>query len=567
MKRILLFLVAIAICFNLSAEINLGDIVTLPVNQELKSKDGQTIKLLETVQITDNAGLPARGPHDVTVTLEAVADYGVSIGNIILQPGDSKVLTINLSRTGSRIILPIYPLVSGVEGSAPISLSIPNIKITACREGFTEAENDCFTLDVQVLNASCIGDHVYQVGTGNCLLKGEQVASLSCPLDYTKTPNEFYCEKTDVLEAAQGCDDGFTLGSSDCKRTNVSLIEDCPQTHYLYDGTCRSVEPKATGCPAGFFETGGDCVKTENESPSYSCPRGGRLSGTNCRDYSYYSVPSWSCPSGYRNVGGGCYAKVSMLPDGNSCRTGYTFGKWSENLCVESAAYIYGASKDGGACSDGSDPSWDGKHYICTFKTPYSHTPDYYCPESVIGGRCVNANDQQSQIAECGTDSYDYGSGQCERDDSYYANTNCGNGYSLNNGGECERITTTEYLFGCASGFTERFDGQCFSLAVINDIGSCPIGTVLVGTQCEAYDFLPINYTCAENWSLTGTICEKYDKQDMIGQCNPYYLYRSGTDKCAASDVQPAALDCPAGYEVNVLANQCEKIVREPFVE
>src|SRR5690554_3234842 len=118
-----------------------------PVSKPIRDVSEQLISVIDTGEITNSTGETAKGPHTVIVELDAASDISVVINGRTIAPGASASFEVDLTALEHRLLLPVYPAVSNQSGQVNYSVSIPNIRVSVCPEGFTETPVDCYRLE------------------------------------------------------------------------------------------------------------------------------------------------------------------------------------------------------------------------------------------------------------------------------------------------------------------------------------------------------------------------------------------------------------------------------------
>ncbi|MCI2285937.1 hypothetical protein L3081_24230 [Colwellia sp. MSW7] len=337
----------------ISSEVVLEPVKALPVDKELLTVTGDPVSVIETGIITDENGVAARGPHEISFTLDENAPYGVVVGGETVLPGETKVLVKNLTTSDHKLTLPVYPMVPGIEGVASYSIDIPQIKVEACPSGFTETPNDCYKVTYSTIEYECPSNSEYQEDTLDCRKTEESAVVEYCDAPFVKQNGK--CVQEFTVAATQTCPSGaeWTKDGTTCRYLDSQGVENCPADYALQNGECRALTVKVQSCPAGYVNDGvGGCHKDETESATENCPSGYSVDGTECVSIDIEAVES--CPSGYHFTDGMCHLIVAKSP---SCPSDYTLVDGSCEK-VESAPFSE-------ACADGYELTEIVNEYKC----------------------------------------------------------------------------------------------------------------------------------------------------------------------------------------------------------
>lgn len=406
--KILAFIVFIACIFSFSvngsenSRINISDIKVFAIDESLKYRNGEPANVIDTGVITDNTGIPVRGPHSIVFTLDAGAAFPVVVKGNEVAPGESITLRENLSLVGSRLVLPVFPARAGIEGSAPFTIDLPEIFTEACEEGFTETENDCRAVEYEVL-------------------------AIDCPAEFVaSTENGIECTNYTQAGITLECDDGFEkLSNGMCNKQTVSVAKyncnDYPGAN-LKDGMCIQKETFVVSkCKAGWSDYGSSCQRLTNSyNASYACPSGSSWNGSTCvaqRSSTRY-LSSRCQPNSIRR-GDMCHYLSTA-----SCPSGYTLNGYAS------------------VCYDNSIPDDEPKQWvspICPSGTTYWDLQ--WCRD--ISG--------YEPTKTCTQGTYNSSTGRCETVEYYNRVAQCQFGGNLR-GSRCEQYATENHGTYCLSG-------------------------------------------------------------------------------------------------------------------
>ncbi|EPR7484004.1 TPA: Ig-like domain-containing protein [Vibrio parahaemolyticus] len=106
--------------------IEIGRTKTLPVSLMLKTRKDQPIGMIESNELRTDSGAIATGPQEVHFTLRADSPYPVKFAGETIQPGETKVVSVDLGESG-EIRSPVIPA-EDLEGEAHFMLDIPQLR-------------------------------------------------------------------------------------------------------------------------------------------------------------------------------------------------------------------------------------------------------------------------------------------------------------------------------------------------------------------------------------------------------------------------------------------------------
>ncbi|MEZ8733624.1 Ig-like domain-containing protein [Vibrio sp. 10N.239.312.D08] len=108
--------------------IQLGTINYLPVDAQLDDEDDNSLATITSNELKLDDGRMATGNQQAFVSLQSSAEFSVRVnGNIVVKPGETKQMSIDLGDSGGSLNIPIYPDVSGTEGVGSILFEIPQL--------------------------------------------------------------------------------------------------------------------------------------------------------------------------------------------------------------------------------------------------------------------------------------------------------------------------------------------------------------------------------------------------------------------------------------------------------
>lgn len=108
--------------------LDIGTIPVLAVNQPIEDVRGKVLTRVTSDVLRTSESQLASGVQEVLFTLRSDSTINVIIEGVIVAPGETKTIFIDISKTGSKIDVPVYPAVNGEEGVVNFLLEIPVIK-------------------------------------------------------------------------------------------------------------------------------------------------------------------------------------------------------------------------------------------------------------------------------------------------------------------------------------------------------------------------------------------------------------------------------------------------------
>lgn len=575
MKRLFQFMVSITL-FTLSGlsyaqDSTIQAVDVFPVNQSVLDSTDAPISVIETAEIADSQGRVARGPHDVVFSLTDDAPYAIKIGGKRIDPGSSITLTIDLTRVGHRLQMPVFPAESGKYGKVDYKLSIPNLNIKVCPDGFQERPEDCYKIEFREIN-------------------------YICPASFTYNSNLEACRRQVNLELVNDCPDGFSRGSGDtCTRTTTAeTVEYCADDTMSIEGdSCiKRTYSDTMACPETYSrDDSGRCSKVTNSEPTQSCPENFTKVGNSCQRLTQAEPTDWSCPSSHPNRAEdseSCFAtqpgfeEFGSAESELSCGSGYTF---EDSRCVQYTEPTYQCSRGGyntetGACEYTvikPESNYCGSTEVEgeTCETLAFEAVGVYCKAGFVkqsdnscmklesapvqnkcqSGYTMNADDSACTKTETLTLDIKCPSGYarssngayCYKTDQMSAYENCATGYTNVGGGVCEKLESKLASTFCDAGWTK--DGDICKRTLIQDIPSCPSGMTLRDGEC--HDVSAKLESCLSGYSNRGDgTCAMTETKAAEQSCDAGYSLVNGT--CKKTESQPANKYCPTGAtEVN----------------
>ncbi|MCB2384510.1 Ig-like domain-containing protein [Shewanella sp. SR1] len=109
--------------------LQVGQMTTLAVNKQLQNTQNDPITSIKTGVLRTAEGQLASGAQTAFITLRSDAKINVNILGSVLQPGETKQITIIPSITG-EVVIPVYSASPGVKGQASFMIDIPQITST-----------------------------------------------------------------------------------------------------------------------------------------------------------------------------------------------------------------------------------------------------------------------------------------------------------------------------------------------------------------------------------------------------------------------------------------------------
>lgn len=582
-----LFFIVLLTCFFASPakalDANLGQITTLPASKLLIDAENKPISFIDTGVIRDANGNFARGPHEVTFKLSSSADYPVIIQGQLVSPGTSITETFNLTETSGRLILPIYPGASGVEGSAPFEVELSKINVSACPPLFSENQGKCINVDYKPV-------------------------TLVCPSDYTFNDSHNNCKRIDTVE----------------------LRNQCPATHIQFGDSClRKIETQVTYFCEGNDKVQGDKCIVEKVEPLKSCHGLSTLTEEGLCEQVEDSFTAAKCPSDYKAVFGVLCEKTTVLePTHSSCSSGYPFkNPYGENKCYQfkpgepstdpltgnlDCGWGYQVTPDGkcgrsiparAACLEG----YTQEGNVCVKKERVSQ--GNYCGDRLQQSPyCVDAIITKPDLKCSEGFTYRDDIKSCYQEELVPALIGCPETFELSSDGSvCERVESTNLQVSCPAGYTrDHINDLCFKEQVSNAVSFCPEGEgwtkdehacnylltesittcpagyhflngqchqvqsklpdcengyVMINGRCEKYEVTPIE-DCQEGYTLKDGTCRLVSDASPV--CSSGSTYNPLTDKCERLDTTPPIISCDNGFSLN--NGVCEQIVTEAVI-
>jgi conjugal transfer mating pair stabilization protein TraN len=502
-----------------------------PVNQSVLDSTDAPISVIETAEIADSQGRVARGPHDVVFSLTDDAPYAIKIGGKRIEPGSSITLTIDLTRVGHRLQMPVFPAESGKYGKVDYKMSIPNLNIKICPDGFQERPEDCYKIEFLEIN-------------------------YICPASFTYNSNLEACRRQVNLELVNDCPDGFSRGSGDtCTRTTTAeTVEYCADDTMSVEGdSCiKRTYSDTMACPETYSrDDSGRCSKVTNSEPTQSCPENFTKVGNSCQRLTQAEPTDWSCPSSHPNRAEdseSCFATQSGFEEFGSaeselsCAAGYTF---EDSRCVQYTEPTYQCSRGGyntetGAC----------EYTVILPESDYCGSVEVQadmCPVNEyaeIGVYCKTGFDKQSDNS-------------CMKLESAPIQNKCQSGYSMNDAGTaCVKSETLTLDIKCPSGYARSDNGAyCYKTDQMNAYQNCATGyTNVGGGVCEKVESKTADPACPSGYSLRNGSCEKEQSQTASALCEEGTL--SG-GKCQVIESRSSDKSCDPGYKYNPWQSRC----------
>ena len=107
--------------------LDIGTLPVLAVNQPIEDVQGKVLTRVTSDVLRTSESQLASGVQEVLFTLRSDSTIKVIIEGVIVAPGETKTIFIDISKTGSKIDVPVYPAVNGEEGVVNFLLEIPVI--------------------------------------------------------------------------------------------------------------------------------------------------------------------------------------------------------------------------------------------------------------------------------------------------------------------------------------------------------------------------------------------------------------------------------------------------------
>lgn len=506
-----------------NSSILLPEIKALALDKEVMDRTDQHVTVLETPVITDSHGKKAQGLTEITITLDNSAKKNLIILGKTLAPGGTMTIVQDLSATAGKIQIPFFPISENQNSRNSYTIDIPKIMVEACDLPYSLAQADgvCKKIDFKPVQYNCPSSDWLESGDLSSCIRTYTVSKISCPDGYT-SDLDGHCNLVVNIDAMSYCDSGHVLSNNNCTKT----ITTAP----------------TISCPSGYVKSGGSCLSVAGTSPSYSCP------------------------TGYYDAGGGCHRKVSFVPDPSyRCPAGYTRDKWSVGYCTDSRAYTLGAAEKQQCLDAGGTHSWDGVHYICTFKSPYMTPIPYVCPSpgTAVDSRCVNLSDREEDIVSCSSGKY-FDDGVCKTSKNPIASCQVGSTLSS---GTCIASETSSVKYKCPTNEYSLNGDKCSINETKNLEGVCPASFEMRGNSCElkliseGVESCPASYIMSngkcERTELTAAVC-KNGIVNSSCDCPVGSSFNTSSLMCEGVNTKSKIITCPTGYVQN--GSKCEYV-------
>jgi len=554
-KRLIQFMVSMTFltlsAFSYAQNATLEAVDVFPVSQSVLDSTDAPISVIETAEIADSQGRVARGPHDVIFSLTDDAPYAIKIGGKRIEPGSSITLTIDLTRVDHRLQMPVFPAENGKYGKVDYKLSIPNLNIKICPNGFQERPEDCYKIEFREIN-------------------------YICPASFTYSSSIEACRRQVNLELVNDCPDGFSRGSGDtCSRTTTSeIVEYCDDDSMSIEGDAciKRAFTDTMACPETYSrDDSGRCVKITQGEPAQSCPDGFLKSANTCKKLTQVDPVDWACPSSHPNRADdseSCFAtqpgfeEFGSAESELSCGSGYTF---EDSRCVQYTEPTYQCPRGG----------YNTENDACeyTIVKPESN----YCGGVEVESETCKQFDYKEVGVYCKPGFNKQSDNSCMKLESAPVQDKCQSGYSMNGAGTaCVKTETLTLDIKCPSGYARSDDGAyCYKTDQMNayencatgytNIGggvcekvenqaaakTCPSGYSLSNGRCEKSESQPSDPACPKGYSISGGACKKTTSTNPVYSCEQYSWiqgYELSGDKCVRQDRKKGKPLCPAGW-------------------
>jgi hypothetical protein len=545
-------------------EVVLEQVKAFPVAKELLTLTGEPVSVIDTGFITNESGEKARGPHEILFTLDNSAPYGVVVGGEEIAPGETKTIVRNLTTSGHKLLLPIYPAESGIEGVASYNLAIPEVKIVACQAGFTEMPDNCYKIEHSTIEYNCPSGSDYQTDTEDCRRIEETSVVEYCDAPFVK--KDGVCVQEFTVAAGQACptDAGWSKDGTICRYFDSQDIENCPTGYALENGECRTLTAKSQYCPPGYTNDGaGNCLKTESVSVNEICSDGFIIVGQSCSKLVTKPVIE-SCLDGYiKNEAGECL-KTTVTDTVERCVKGYFNGSICEIIQGETAYQSQCAGLQYQPFNDGSGLGTCYRRYPAGVPVPTCSAGS-----TMIDGMCEKV-EGTPLIVVC-PDSYSLNTSlnQCESTLNEDITYSCDDGWNLSND-SCNRTLSEMVDYYCDSQKYEFNTTQCANKTQTNNIGSCSAGYSLNTSNgnCEEVAAQEVIWSCPEGaYTLNKPGCDYHEEKPVKATCTSAGAAIDGDGYiCKELIVDDAEFVCEAGFVPVPSENRCTKESTVPFI-
>lgn len=537
--RNLTFFILLASLFmgdSKASSTSLGEITSLPTSKLLFNAENKPVIFIDTGEITDAQGLPARGPHEVTFTLASAAKYPVNVHGTVIQPGGSFTKLYNLSHSNHQLIIPIQPATNSVDGLAPFTVKVENLNVNACPQGFNESSGGCLRVLYEPVSYSCPSSFSMNDSAKKCQKVSVVELTHKCPETHSQSGDS--CTRKIKAPFEYKCSSGMVEGAN-CIHQNIEEAKSCSGLSTLNeDGLCELVlnSYTATKCPTGFESNfGGSCSKTHVvDAHNYTCPTSHPVRSSYGDNRCYKFEPGKSKPG-----------SVS-----ESAHCGFSFSKTEDGRCASSVRAT-------AACLDGYT-FLDG---VCS-RVEVVEQGNYCGDRKQTSEFCVEAEITEP-IVVC-RDGYTYSNEfkACLQETSTPATKICPGSFVMNNQQSmCEQTETINLVISCPAGYEREVSKNiCVEKKQTAATQSCPAGSAWTksGTACNYYDLKPID-SCASGHVLRSGKCHKVASKSQ--RCDSGYT-NNGSGTCYRNETGAATPTCSAGYTYSSANKRCEKTTK-----
>ncbi len=261
---------------------------SLAVSSELKATDNKVISVIRIPTLMTADGKQAKGNQTLKFDLDANAQTGVNVMGHTVDAGGTVTFQVKANEQGG-LDLPIFPLTPHILSSNLFTITIDEVKLLSCPNGWTLSGTTCYTYDYK------------------------PVYGWSCPAGYRAAGKPNY--QTDEGDICYGSGRYGLDPAATCRSGFVA--------HKWTYGYCTDVDAYTTGLSgkADCLAAGGEFTNgTGNYMCTFKSPWSYRMDhkcfdqtdNGNCVDKSDSRYTEPDCPSGYSyDRGGQCETMIT----------------------------------------------------------------------------------------------------------------------------------------------------------------------------------------------------------------------------------------------------------------
>lgn len=110
--------------------LDVGVIPVIAVNKPIEDINGKVLTRVTSGVLRTSEAQLATGEQEVFFTLRGDSTISVIIQGVVIAPGETKIIFVDVTSTNSALDVPVYPAINGEEGIVKFLLEIPVIKST-----------------------------------------------------------------------------------------------------------------------------------------------------------------------------------------------------------------------------------------------------------------------------------------------------------------------------------------------------------------------------------------------------------------------------------------------------